>query len=248
MTPFSLYSQYYDLLYADKPTEAECAYVTGLLRRFEVPGNTWLEWGAGSGRHGQVFQQAGICWTGVEQSGAMAAKGLEKGLDIRIGTMQSLSLLPQQYDAVLALFHVMSYLNTDEELEAAFENAHRHLRTGGLFVFDVWYTPAVCRQLPEERVKEMQNTSIRVQRRATPQIDWHSHTVNVHYDIEVEAVHDGTRSHFSEDHRMRHFGLPELRRCGKQAGFSMLYAGEWLSEQPPGTDTWGVCVVFKKNT
>lgn len=246
MTPFNLYSQYYDLLYADKPTEQEAHYVLDRLQAFGVPGLNWLEFGAGSGRHGSFFQQMGIQWTGIERSAAMAAQGQEKGLVVQAGEIQQVSLLPQQFDAVLSLFHVVSYLTANADVAATFANAHRHLRPQGLFAFDVWYTPAVYHQVPEKRTKEMRDASIHVRRAATPTIDWNTHTVNVHYDIWVSDLQKNSTAFFSEDHLMRHFNLPEIQFFANQVGFEFLHAEEWMTGREPGVDTWGVFLIFRK--
>lgn len=53
------------------------------------------------------------------------------GADIR-------SYEPQeQYDAVISLFHVMSYRNENEDILVTFQSARKALNQGGLFLSDV---------------------------------------------------------------------------------------------------------------
>lgn len=246
MNNFNAYSQYYDLLYADKPTAEECQHVQDTLAALEVAGTSWLEFGAGSGRHGQVFQACGITWSGIERSAEMAAIGREKGLDIHTGAIQEVSLLPRQFDAVLSLFHVVSYLTSNADVLQTFLNANRHLKPHGVFAFDVWYTPAVYHQMPEIREKEMSNASIRVKRKATPRIDWNANIVDVQYDISVESLDSGLISTFSENHTMRHFSLPEIQLVALQTGFEVIYTREWMTGNAPSPDTWGVFFILRK--
>ena len=50
----------------------------------------------------------------------------------------------QKFDAVAALFHVMSYQVTDSDLTETIRTASSHLAVGGVFLFDCWYGPAVA--------------------------------------------------------------------------------------------------------
>ena len=60
-------------------------------------------------------------------------------------------------DAAVALFHVVSYLTSETQLETFAANVARSLKPGGLFLFDFWYGPAVLAQKPEVRVKQTSN-------------------------------------------------------------------------------------------
>jgi SAM-dependent methyltransferase len=75
--------------------------------------------------------------------------------------------LVRQFDAVVALFHVISY---QTDFAVALDTAARHLKTGGLFLFDVWHGPAVLFQRPSAREKIAIDGSRRVVRKATPEL------------------------------------------------------------------------------
>lgn len=246
MTNFSLYSQYYDLLYTDKETESECAYILSTLHKAGVTGSKWLEFGAGSGRHGRLLAQSQIKWTGVERSEKMALQGQQYGLDLYVGDIRDCCIAEQAFDAVLALFHVVSYLTSNQDVLATFKNAHRQLKPGGLFFFDVWYSPAVLTQLPGSRTKKVQNDTIVVDRIATPTIYWNQNTVNVHYEVSVTEKQSGLVGSFEEDHLMRHFSTPEIMLFADIAGFSVIHSEEWLHGTTPGQNTWGVAFLLKK--
>lgn len=245
MSNFNAYSQYYDLFYQDKNTLGECEYVIEQLSHFAVPGQNLLELGAGSGRHGKVFKELGWIWTGIERSPSMVALAQADGLNAQHGEIENFRL-NTQYSAVLSLFHVISYLTENQVLNATFRNAYEHLVPGGLFLFDVWYSPAVYFQHPEYRVRQVENSAVHIQRSATPKIDWNKNLVEVIYDIEVRSKQDGRVEYFKEQHPMRHFSLPELQLLATYAGFTWLHAEEWMTGNQPGEDTWGVCCILKK--
>lgn len=246
MKTFGLYSKYYDLFYDGKDTDRECRYAMDLLKKYSVEGKRWIEFGAGSGRHGEVFVENGICWSGVEISSDMAKIGQEKGLAITIADIGMPFKTAFHNDAVLTLFHVVSYLTNNENLKTAFANAYLCLKPGGLFLFDIWYSPCVYTQKPEKRTKEVESNKIHVVRKATPTIDWNTNTVNVHYEIIVTDKTTKESTSFSEDHLMRHFSLPELKLFASQIGFEFLHAEEWLTAATPSDKTWGVCCLLKK--
>jgi SAM-dependent methyltransferase len=246
MGSFEAYSLYYDLLYKDKDTRVECDYLQNLITSHQPSGNRWLELGCGSGRHAAFLLNRGVKWQGVELSDSMASIGRSKGLNILTADLRDFSLQSAEFDVVLALFHVISYLPSNEDVLRAFQNVSRHLKMDGLFVFDVWYTPAVAAQLPEKREKFMRDARVIVIRKATPSTNWLNNTVNVHYDIEVTDHLSGLKNHFSEDHLMRHFSIPELKFFGHLSGLDLVHTEEWMSSHSPSEKTWGVCCVMKK--
>lgn len=245
MNNFNLYSQYYNLLYQDKDTYKECEYVIDLLQQYKVLDKKLLEFGAGSGRHGKVFEQMSWQWSGIERSESMTQLARAAGLQIHQGDIAN-TKLEGSFSVVLSLFHVVSYLTDNASLRATFQNAYQHLDTGGIFLFDVWYSPAVYFQQPEPRIKTVENEQIKVIRKATPTVDWNQNRVEVQYDIQVYAKVNAQVEHFTEIHAMRHFSLPELQLLADTIGFSWLHAEEWLTGKLPGTDTWGVCCLLKK--
>ena len=56
---FELTSRYYVLLYQEKDSHAESAYVDKLLQRHGISGPNLLEFGSGTGRHGCLLASRG---------------------------------------------------------------------------------------------------------------------------------------------------------------------------------------------
>jgi SAM-dependent methyltransferase len=131
-------------------------------------------------------------------------------------------------------------------VQAVFANAAHHLKPGGLFLFDVWYSPAVAAQRPELRVKRLQSEDLAITRIAEPTLHPNANRVDVHYTVMAQELGSSTLHTFEETHPMRHFSLPELDLLTEGAGFERLTAEEWLSGAPPSENTWGVCLVLLK--
>ena len=244
--PFEATSRYYDLLYQDKDSAAEAAYVDALLQRHGISGPELLEFGSGTGRHGCLLTKRGYRVRGLERSAAMVASAQQTpGFSCQKGDITS-TRLEHRFDAVLALFHVVSYQTTNPAVQAVFANAAHHLGPGGLFLFDVWYSPAVAAQRPELRVKRLQSEDLAITRIAEPTLHPNANRVDVHYTVMAQDFASGTLHTFEETHPMRHFSLPELDFLAEVAGFECLTAEEWLSGAPPSEQTWGVCLVLRK--
>jgi SAM-dependent methyltransferase len=258
-TVFSDYARYYDLLYQDKDYEGEAGYVASLFERFHAPTKQVLELGAGTGKHALLLAQRGYQVHGVERSAGMLARAraLAESARRRLeseghttpvfveGDIRSVRV-DRQFDAAISLFHVISYQTTNEDLLCAFATARTHVRGGGLFVFDVWYGPAVLTDRPAVRVKRMADDLIEATRLAEPVLHPNRNVVDVNYDVFIRTQATGAVSETRETHEMRYLFAPEIELLLAQSGFALLHHEEWLTGRPSGCDTWGVCFVARR--
>ncbi|MDA9133104.1 class I SAM-dependent methyltransferase [Alphaproteobacteria bacterium] len=243
---FNTYGKYYDLLYQDKDYDGETAYISAILNRHGVTVGDLLELGSGTGKHGCLLAKRGYTVFGIERSAEMVALAPKlSGFRCQQADICSFNL-GRTYDAVISLFHVLSYQIKNDQLNAVFANAALHLNAGGLFVFDMWYSPAVCAQRPEVRVKRMTDDTVEITRIAEPKIYPNENRVDVSYTIYARNLATGVVDIMQETHPMRHFSLPEIETLADIHDFEMFGAEEFMSGKNPSEGTWGVCVVFKK--
>lgn len=243
---FNQYGQYYDLVYSDKDTCAEVSYVIDLLQRFEVTGGSLLEFGSGTGRHASLISQKGFKVDGIEQSPEMIKMcNPQQGCVYHQGDIASFKT-EKKYDAILSLFHVISYQQTTSRINQVFQNASTHLDRNGLFLFDVWYSPAVLTIRPSVRVKRLFSEDLELVRIAEPTMRTEENIVDVNYTIFVRSSNKLSYSSFNEVHSMRHFSMPELQFFAEMNGFKLLCSEEWMTRQSPSSQTWGVCIVLQK--
>ncbi|MGB0081055.1 MAG: class I SAM-dependent methyltransferase [Terracidiphilus sp.] len=245
---FREYGRYYDLLYREKDYLVEIAYVHDLLVRFGVPAGEILELGSGTGRHGRLLAKAGYTVFGLERSEtmiALARAGAETpGFTCQRGDIRS-ARLQRQFDAVISLFHVISYQVSDEDLLGTFRTAREHVAVGALFIFDFWYGPAVIAQKPSVREKIFEDEHLTVRRRSEPSWDMSQNRVDVHFRVAITDKTEGRSYDLDEIHPMRYFFLPELEIIGQETGFAFVAAEEFVTGAPPSTETWGVCAVLR---
>jgi SAM-dependent methyltransferase len=240
------YSRYYNLLYADKDYSGEVAYVDSVLKKYAPAAQHILEYGSGTGGHGLLLNQKGYSVYGIERSNAMAEVAKKNGLNCEVGDIIT-TKLTTRFDACIALFHVISYINRNHQLIQLFNNTRSQLKRKGIFVFDVWFTPAVMYQLPEVRVKKMEDADIEVTRIATPVLDHVNNIVDVNYQILVKDKRTKAYNEFKETHAMRHFGVPEIELLANHTGFSLLAAEEFMTGAKPSLMTWGVNFILQAN-
>lgn len=243
---FNAYSHYYDLLYRDKDYEAEAAYIQDLLVHNGIPQGALLEFGSGTGKHGCLLAVNGYSVHGIELSEKMVAQSQKgPGFSCQQGDIATVNM-GKTYDAVLSLFHVISYQTTNAQLKAVFANAAKHTSSGALFVFDFWYSPAVYAQKPRVRVKRISDNDVEITRVAEPKVYPNENRVDVLYTIFVQDIASGAVETFQEVHSMRHFSLPEIDLLADVHGFERIQAEEFITGIESSEKTWGVCVVLRK--
>jgi SAM-dependent methyltransferase len=243
---FNGYARYYDLLYQDKDYLGEVNYIQSLLNRHGISEGNLLEFGSGTGKHASLLANRGFLVHGIERSAEMVAQAVPvNGFTCEQGDI-CIVQLGRTYDAVLSLFHVMSYQTSNADLIAVFARAADHLKKGGLFIFDFWYSPAVYAQRPVVRVKRMANEQVEITRLAEPVIYPNNNRVDVNYTIFARDTASGAMQINTETHPMRHFSLSEIDLLASIHGFDCIGAEEFLSGKAAGEDTWGVCVTLKR--
>jgi len=251
---FQRYSAYYDLLYHDKDYAKEARYITRALREARPDAKHLLEFGSGTGRHGRLLAREGFHVFGVERSPAMVGAGrLAKApaepasgsFDCVQGDICTVEL-GRVFDAVLALFHVVSYQTLLEDAWRTFANAARHLAPGGVFFFDVWHGPAVVNERPAVRVKRVEDAETRLIRIAEPELDGNHSIVTVRYTMLAEAKADHRLTTFGEEHRLRYFFPSEIELIAAETGFEVERTEEFLTGLKPSDRTWGVAYLLRR--
>ena len=252
MTVFAGYSRYYDLLYRDKDYSAEALYVSQLVKTHSPGAVSIMEIGCGTGAHAAELAELGFNVTGVDMSEGMLEAAEARLRDLSPGLQSQISFtfgdartvrLGKKYDAVISLFHVMSYQTSNADLAAAFQTAKEHLKPEGVFLFDCWYGPAVLRQWPATTRKHLSDDVTTVDRIAEPVIHPNTNVVDVNYTVTVTDRTTGTTEELRETHHMRYLFSPEIEAALAAAGMTLIDSRAWMSDARPGFDSWGACFV-----
>lgn len=249
MTVFNSYAYYYDLLYKDKDYDAEARFISGLLAHHVSGAKEVLELGCGTGAHAAILAKTGLTVHGVDLSSDMLALANKRKASLSPEIADRLAFdqgdvrtvrIGKKFDAVISLFHVMSYQPENHDIRAALLTAKEHLRPGGVFIFDCWYGPAVLSDPPVVRVKKMEDEFVSITRIAEPVMYPNDNLVDVSYKVFVKDKMSGNVEELNETHRMRYFFKPEIELLFSEADFEIAACGEWMTGLDPSCETWGV--------
>ncbi len=246
------YASVYDALYRDKDYEAECDFVEQIFSLYaRRPVYTVLDLGCGTGGHALPLARRGHFVVGADRSEAMLAEARRKATLRGVnpsgfvqGNIRTLDL-GRTFDAVIAMFSIVSYQTTNEDLAATFRAARRHLGPDGLFIFDCWFGPAVLSQEPTERHKVVERDGERIERFAIPTLDALRYTVRVDYKV-LWTKDNRVLDEIDESHLMRFLFPQEIEGYLGDAGFELLKMCPFMAlEQEATEQNWNVTVVGK---
>ncbi len=247
------YANEYDELYSEKDYQAECDLIEQTFRQFgkgEV--RSVVDFGCGTGNHSIPLALRGYNVTGVDLSAEMLRVARQKSVDAGVSINWTIGDIRNThvdgpFDAGLFMFSVLGYLLPNEDVMAALTTARRHIHTGGILIFDVWYGPAVLSIKPSDRAKVVPTFGGKVIRMVTPRLDVRRHICEVHYHL-WRLTGDHVDAETEELHPVRYFFPMELELMLSQSGFvlSSLTAFPTL-DCPADETTWNVFGVAQAN-
>jgi SAM-dependent methyltransferase len=254
MTIFSNYARYYDLIYRDKDYTGEAKFIHSLLQTYAPNANSILELGCGQGKHALALAENGYQIHGVDLSQEMLQKAnnslsslntdIASRLKFSHGDIREVRL-NQTFDVILSLFHVISYQTTNQDLLAAFTTVKEHLNPGGIFIFDVWYGPAVLTERPTTRIKRVEDDKIQVTRLAEPVIYPNKNLVDVNYQVFIKDKITEAFEELQETHKMRYIFETEIELLCNVNKMAPVKSAEWMTNKEPSCSTWGVYFVVQ---
>jgi SAM-dependent methyltransferase len=244
------FSEIYDLFYAHKTYTQEADFVQSLLEHFgEKPVQKILELGCGTGTHSFLLEAYGHEILATDLSQDMIDKAKEKakamGSKARFAAQDMIELDQpgSPYDSVVCLFDSFCYVTENKDVEAVLTRVHRHLKPGGLFIFEFWNAAAMIQHLDPIRIKRLpigDDTYVKI---SEAELDYQQQLYQVKYTLyEIKA--DGICQTFTEQHTNRYYQVQEMAYFLTQAGLHPLkwYAGYTENEIITG-DTWNVVCV-----
>jgi len=251
---FNAYSQYYDLLYKDKNYFDETEYVNALIQEYCTETTHILELGCGTGIHAIELAKRGYTIHGIDISETMLKLAIEKQLQCDPEVSEKLSFQKsdiktfeshQKFETIISLFHVISYMTTNEDLNQTFKTVKDHLKPNGVFIFDCWHGPGVLSDPPSERTKKFENEIVSIQRNSKPNHISENNTVDVNFDIFIKNKQSNESIVLHELHSMRYLFLDEVTTIANSNGLALTHAEEWLTKKALSQNSWNACYVCK---
>ncbi len=251
MEVFKDYAYYYNAFYQDKDYGGEAKQIDSLLNKYGRDIRTIINFGCGTGKHDIEFSKLGYQCTGIDMSKLMIDIAREnvnrENLNVDFSVADIRSFFPQRkYDAVISLFHVVSYQNNNQDVIANFSTAQKALNKGGIFLFDVWYGPGVLSDKPSVRVKEIEDEKNKLIRIARPVMHDKENVVDVNYEVLVIDKETSKVQIINETHNMRYFFKPEIQLMLEQAGFEMMSCLDSKTLMETDFQSWTAYFIAKR--
>lgn len=154
----NLFYRYYDSLYRAKDYASEIETVLSVLGTNRKPQRV-LEIGCGTGNHTIELAKRVSEVVAIDIDNAMCERCLNKlkdreikNVNVACALVEQLSL--KEIDLAVALFNVVTYVDTFASLRTFFRGVRECLRIDGYFVFDCWNGVAALRDPPSDKKSE----------------------------------------------------------------------------------------------
>jgi SAM-dependent methyltransferase len=237
---FKKYSSIYNKINSIKNYFNEVEYILKKYDNKEISKKLKiLELGSGTGNHAEEFIKRGYSVDGIEKSTEMIKHGFKSSQYNVINEDILKHNNVMKYDLVISLFHVISYINDDDDINILFKKTRNNLKNGGKFMFDTWFTPAVYSIKPTSRVVKFSNNDEVIIRISNSELYLSSNTVNVNFEFKVFDLKRKLYTEFNETHIMRHFSINEIKTVAEKTNFKLIEAEEYLTGNELSTETWG---------
>jgi len=247
-------AEIYDIIYSDKPYAEEVDFIESLIQKYNMGGKVKkvLDIGCGTGSHAyELVLMRGYDVVGIDASPHMIKKAIERrdsaGIsedNLKFFTTSaeemSLPVLPGTFDAAVAMFNVMGYVN----LCKVIKNVYKYLRFGGLFIFDFWNYSASGRA----KTKTYKKCSIgerTVVREGI--IEKRAGYFEIKYKFKV--IHEsGGEEEFEEFHKIDLLSEDKIRRCIRNKNmFQVVDLGAFMKpEIKLSKEVWDAYAVLQK--
>lgn len=243
MQVFQNYAYYYNAFYKEKDYKAEAGQVHQILQKYNKNIISVINYGCGTGKHDVELSTLGYQCEGIDVSAEMIKIARDNALKSNQNIIYSVADIrkyapSRKYDAVISLFHVMSYQNANQDILDAFRSVRMALNSGGIFLFDVWYGPGVLTDPPTVRVKEVDDEAYKLIRIARPVMYDKRNVVDVCYEVLCIDKRRDTVKKISETHSMRYFFRPELEILLQMTGFELLDNVDCISLKHTDYNSW----------
>jgi SAM-dependent methyltransferase len=193
------YALYYDLLYSHRDVAREVDFLERVFSQCsQVSVRRVLDVGCGTGIHSIELARRGYEVLGVDLSQKMIEVAREKSRAAGVTGVYFLQAdatrleFEEEFDAVIAMYGVISYFTCDENLLEFLRSLRRALKKGGVFVFDTWNLTGV---LYKRVFYETPSTSIRKSGSmlAIKEEVWRVDALDQVAHAEIKVVHRGPR-------------------------------------------------------
>ena len=237
--PYSVLAPFYEELSDNRDWDAWIEFVWNVLNRVAHLNQRsgvvrLLDAACGTGRIARALAERGLHVVGVDASAAMLAeakkkrRGLEDQLHLYHQDLRQLDLA-ETFDVAICLCDSLNYLLELSELQKAFERIAAHLKSGGLFLFDMD---------TEWKLANIYGDYSYGENRDGFSLIWENSYNPLAATVEMKLAFfiqesDGRYVRCDEVHRQRAYPAEDIVSMLHQAGFELLDSGRVFGLEPP---------------
>lgn len=218
---FDALAPYYDRLMRNVPYPSWVRYLERLFRVRNAHPKRVLDLACGTGAVSLILGARGYDVVGVDVSPAMIdqakrkSPGISATVRFDVQDATDLNVAPPPFDVAISLFDSMNYILDPSKLMRAFAGVLRHLRPGGLFVFDINTVYALeCAFFDQEDLAE--DEPVRYSWKST----YDSTSRLCHVAMRFWIRGNGQEAELQETHVQRAYEVPAIVDMLGQTGFA----------------------------
>jgi len=241
-------SHYYDLVVGhkgyNKDYATEVEFIHNLVETYTTEAKSILDLGCGTGYHAALLAQKGYSVHGVDLSAEMLEQAKTRIEGETVPSSLSFSQgdiceirLNCQFDVILALFHVVNYQATNQNLLATFATVKNHLKAGGIFICDVSYGPYLLGEFKSRPTASILRLEDECNGNKINYINELSFLTNenimqVTHSLLIINQENQLIENSQETHTLRYLFKPEVELLADACELTVLDAMPWLEQRP----------------
>lgn len=253
MNKLNLFYKYYDLLYADKNYKSEVEKTLSIIEKYHSLSIVkMLEIGCGTANHTIELLKYNIALTAIDTDKKMielAKKKVIASEDMSQITLLNLSieeLAEQEFDAIIALFNVITYIKSANELQSFFDNAFKRLNHNGIFVFDCWNGIAAIKDPPKDKIIFRTIDDFKLECHIHSRNDFFEQQVHLQYRLSVSKAGEIIESDVFEFTQTLWTPM-QIKACIKNSGLQLISCCKNFDPETLATSgDWKIMFVCKK--
>lgn len=220
------FARWYDVMYAPKSYQQDATNALALVKEFNGSQDHLLELGAGTGNHTLQLAPFTKKITTIEIDSDMGIIGKEKTKHLKqvewhLGPITSADK-NLNVDVVMALFYVLNYVQTSQDLSLFFANIHSRMKKNAMFIFDCWNGD---RQFTKDTLTTEREYSVDqyiIQQKISTLMRDSDQLTELNYDIHISDGKKGAKHHFAELIKIRRWTKEEIVTAASKTGFEVM--------------------------
>lgn len=248
MMSYEHFAYLYDELMKDAPYDEWVRFVKEKAQKYHVEGKHLLDLACGTGELSIRLAKEGFLVTGIDLSSDMLsvaqAKAMEAGTTIPFFEQNMADLEGQgQFDIIGIFCDSLNYLSREEEVIQTFKAVFEHLKTGGIFLFDVHSIYKISEVFMDQTFALSDDSIAYI---------WNSfpgerpNSIEHELSFFVQDEQTGKYDRFDELHLQRTYPIDHYQEWLRNTGFQILEISADFEDTPPKPESERIFFAAKK--